>query len=102
MATAAVLTERAESLGLPITKNAFEGTLENPVPPLPYMVYLLPREATAGADSRNFTPLQMMKRRKKSEHGLKTRFYMMWTMLNLWLMWIVRNVFKRPTKSRDY
>ena len=42
MATAAVLTERAESLGLPITKNAFEGTLEN----------LLPREATAGADSR--------------------------------------------------
>ena len=47
MATAAVLTERAESLGLPITKNAFEGTLENPVPP-----YLLPREATAGADSR--------------------------------------------------
>lgn len=38
MATAAVLTERAESLGLPITKNAFEGTLENPVPPLPYMV----------------------------------------------------------------
>lgn len=33
MATAAVLTERAESLGLPITKNAFEGTLENPVPP---------------------------------------------------------------------
>ena len=52
MATAAVLTERAESLGLPITKNAFEGTLENPVPSLPYMVYLLPREATAGADSR--------------------------------------------------
>lgn len=52
MAMAAVLTERAESLGLPITKNAFEGTLENPVPPLPYMVYLLPREATAGADSR--------------------------------------------------
>lgn len=40
MATAAVLTERAESLGLPITKNAFEVTLENPVPPLPYMVYL--------------------------------------------------------------
>ena len=48
MATAAVLTERAESLGLPITKNAFEGTLENPVPPLPYMVYLLPREQPPG------------------------------------------------------
>ena len=52
MATAAVLTERAKSLGLPITKNAFEGTLESPVPPLPYMVYLLPREATAGADNK--------------------------------------------------
>lgn len=52
MTTAAVLTERAESLGLPITKNAFEGTLENPVPPLPYMVYLMPHTSTAGADSR--------------------------------------------------
>lgn len=63
------------------------------------------RAAVEGVDNYEaitLTPLQMMKRRKKSEHGLKTRFYMMWTMLNLWLMWIVRNVFKRPTKSRDY
>lgn len=51
MATAAVLTERAKSLKLPITKNAFTGTIEEPVPPLPYMVYLMPREETAGADS---------------------------------------------------
>lgn len=52
MATAAVLTERAKRLGLPIAKNAFEGTIEDPVPPLPYMVYLMPREETVGADSR--------------------------------------------------
>ena len=106
MATAAVLTERAESLGLPITKNAFEGTLENPVPPLPYMVYLLPREVTAGADSR---PNNLMADDWQLElytvaddeaaEEIRTRI---WTMLNLWLMWIVRNVFKRPTKSRDY
>ena len=37
--TAAVLTERAANIGLPIAENAFEGTLENPVPPLPYLVY---------------------------------------------------------------
>ena len=49
MATAAGLTERAKSLGLPITKNAFTGTVDEPVPPLPYMVYLMPREETAGA-----------------------------------------------------
>lgn len=57
MATATVLTKRAKCLGLPITKNAFEGTLESPVPPLPYMVYLMPREETAGADS---TPNNLM------------------------------------------
>lgn len=50
MTTVAVLTKRAESLGLPITKNAFEGTIENPVPGLPYMVYLMPHTSTAGAD----------------------------------------------------
>lgn len=52
MTTAAVLTQRAEGLGLPITKNAFEGTLEEPVPPLPYMVYLMPHTSTAGADNK--------------------------------------------------
>ncbi len=51
--TAAVLTERAESLGLPITKNAFEGTLENPVPDLPYLVYLIPHTSSRGADDVN-------------------------------------------------
>lgn len=51
--TAAVLIKRAESLGLPITKNAFEGTLENPVPPLPYLVYLTPHTSSRGADGTN-------------------------------------------------
>lgn len=51
--TAAVLTERAGSLGLPITKNAFEGTLENPVPDLPYLVYLIPHTESRGADTIN-------------------------------------------------
>ena len=82
MTTAAVLTERAESLGLPITKNAFEGTLENPVPPLPYMVYLMPHTSTAGADSR---PSNLLAQRTKSEHGLKIRFCMMWIIKNMWL-----------------
>lgn len=51
--TAAVLTDRAKRLGLPITKNAFTGTLEEPVPDLPYMVYLTPKTATQGADNAN-------------------------------------------------
>lgn len=51
--TAAVLTKRAESIGLPITENAFEGTLENPVPPLPYFVYAIPHTQSRGADSIN-------------------------------------------------
>lgn len=51
--TAAVLTKRAESLGFPITKNAFEGTLEDPVPPLPYLVYAIPHAESRGADTIN-------------------------------------------------
>lgn len=51
--TAAVLTKRASALGLPIMKNAFEGTLENPVPTLPYLIYLLPHTQSRGADSKN-------------------------------------------------
>ena len=51
--TTVILTERAKSLGLPIAKNAFEGTLENPVPGLPYLVYLIPRATGCGADCIN-------------------------------------------------
>lgn len=49
--TAAMLTERAEKIGLPITKNAFTGTLENPVPDLPYLVYFIPHILSCGADT---------------------------------------------------
>lgn len=51
--TAAVLTERAAAVGLPIAKNAFEGTLESPVPDLPYLVYLTPHRSGRGADYLN-------------------------------------------------
>lgn len=51
--TAAVLTERAAAIGLPIAKNAFEGTLESPVPDLPYLVYLTPHRSARGADYLN-------------------------------------------------
>lgn len=51
------LVERAkvfsEKHGVPITENEFEGTVDNPVPPLPYMVYLLSHETGRGADSLN-------------------------------------------------
>lgn len=51
--TAAILTERARKIGLPIARNAFEGTLENPVPDLPYLVYLIPHTESRGADNIN-------------------------------------------------
>lgn len=47
------LVERAKALGLPITKNAFEGTIENPVPPLPYLIYLISHETVRGPDGIN-------------------------------------------------
>ena len=44
--TAEELIQRAkdfsEKNNVPITKNQFEGTVDDPVPPLPYMVYLTP------------------------------------------------------------
>lgn len=51
------LVERAKAFGkkygVPITKNAFEGTVDDPVPLLPYLVYLLPHETNRGADDLN-------------------------------------------------
>lgn len=51
------LVERAKTFsekhGVPITKNEFEGTVDDPVPPLPYMVYLLSHETGRGADGLN-------------------------------------------------
>lgn len=51
--TADILTTRAKALGLPITKNAFEGTLDDPVPEMPYLVWLQPHETGRGADRKN-------------------------------------------------
>lgn len=55
--TAEELIRRAkvfsEKHSVPITKNQFEGTVDDPVPPLPYMVYLTPHETGRGADGFN-------------------------------------------------
>ena len=52
-----ILVERAkafsEKYGVPITKNQFEGTLDDPVPELPYMVWLSSHETGRGADGFN-------------------------------------------------
>ena len=51
------LVERAKAFskkhGVPITKNEFVGTVDDPVPPLPYIVYLLSHETGRGADGLN-------------------------------------------------
>lgn len=47
------LIERAKTLGLPIAKNSFAGTLDNPVPSLPYLVYLISHEKVRGPDGIN-------------------------------------------------
>lgn len=43
----------SEKHGVPLAKNQFEGTVEDPVPPLPYMVYMLPHDTGRGADNLN-------------------------------------------------
>lgn len=53
MATVEMILKRCESLELPMAKNAFQGTIDDPVPPLPYIVYLLPHERHRGADLIN-------------------------------------------------
>ena len=53
MPNVSTLIERAKALGLPIAKNAFAGTLDEPVPEMPYLVYLTPHEANRGPDNRN-------------------------------------------------
>ena len=53
MATVETILKRCKGLGLPMAKNAFQGTLEDPVPPMPYIVYLLPHEKHRGADVIN-------------------------------------------------
>ena len=51
------ILERAKAFskkyGVPITKNQFEGTLDDPVPELPYMVWLSSHETGRGADGFN-------------------------------------------------
>ena len=52
-----ILVERAKAFSkkycVPITKNQFEGTLDDPVPELPYMVWLSSHETGRGADGLN-------------------------------------------------
>lgn len=51
--TADILTTRTKALGLPITKNEFEGTLDDPVPEMPYLVYIQSHHTGRGADGKN-------------------------------------------------
>ena len=72
--TAEELIQRAkdfsEKNNVPITKNQFEGTVDDPVPPLPYMVY--------------FTPWRMMKNGKDWRRRLKWKCCRMWSMTHIW------------------
>lgn len=45
--------EFSKKYSVPITKNQFEGTLDDPVPELPYMVWLSSHETGRGADGFN-------------------------------------------------
>lgn len=96
--TAEELIQRAkdfsEKNNVPITKNQFEGTVDDPVPPLPYMVYLTPHETGRRADGLNnlkaqeivlnFTPWRMMKNGKDWRRRLKWKCCRMWSMTHIW------------------
>lgn len=51
--TLETIIARAKLLRLPLAKNEFRETLENPIPAPPYLVYLIPSETGRGADAIN-------------------------------------------------
>lgn len=44
------IINRAKALGLPLAKDAFRETKENPLPEPPYLVYIVPQENGRGGD----------------------------------------------------
>ncbi|MCL2052774.1 MAG: hypothetical protein FWG91_13765 [Lachnospiraceae bacterium] len=49
--TAETLAGRAKKIGLPIARDFFAGTKDDPVPEMPYLVFALPPAKARGADS---------------------------------------------------
>ena len=111
-----VLVERTKAFskkyGVPITKNQFEGTLDDPVPELPYMVWLSSHETGRGADGFNnlkaqdvdfelYTKQDNQEREDWQKH-LKRKCCRTWNM-TYWLhLSRTRNVSKRRMKSEGY
>lgn len=46
------IIDRAKALGLPLAKDAFRETKENPLPVPPYLVYIVPQVVGRGSDER--------------------------------------------------
>ncbi len=49
---AAEIIKKVQRIGIPVARNAFEGTVDDPVPELPYIVYLQPHGRGRGSDSK--------------------------------------------------
>lgn len=46
------IIDRAKEMGLPLAKDAFRETKENPLPVPPYLVYIVPQVVGRGSDER--------------------------------------------------
>ncbi len=46
------IIDRAKATGLPLAKDAFRETKENPLPEPPYLVYIVPQVVGRGSDER--------------------------------------------------
>lgn len=46
------IIDRAKVMGLPLAKDAFRETKENPLPVPPYLVYIVPQVVGRGSDER--------------------------------------------------
>lgn len=46
------IIDRAKATGLPLAKDAFRETKENPLPVPPYLVYIVPQVVGRGSDER--------------------------------------------------
>ena len=47
-----IIIDRAKATGLPLAKDAFRETKENPLPVPPYLVYIVPQVVGRGSDER--------------------------------------------------
>ena len=80
------IIDRAKVMGLPLAKDAFRETKENPLPVPPYLVYIVPQVVGRGSDERILlheihAALELYTDKVADgslEKEIKKKYYLMW------------------------